>query len=126
MANALQLNNSTACAGLGTWTYTVTAAGMYSCSFKAFIPYIPAGSSNLSSVTTGSSALSIVVNQDTGGGPVAKLTISSPSINQPIMGGKVTLSCAAGDVITVVLTSSAAADNTPNAIKTVINLFTGE
>ncbi len=126
MTDSLQLNQSTVVAGLGTSTYTVTADGVYTVAFKSTIPYVASGSSADSSVTTGASDLTVVINQDTGGGPVPVLTIDSPSVNQPLMGGSVVLNCAAGDVITVVLTSSAAADNTPNAIKTTINLFQGE
>ena len=125
MTNSLQLNTSTVFAGLGTNTFTVVTAGLYTVSFKSFIPYIASGTSGDSSVTTGGSALQVVVNQNTGGGPVAKLTIGSPSPTQPLMGGSVSLQCGAGDVITVVLTSSAAVDNTLNAIKSIINLFQG-
>lgn len=124
--NSLQLNTSTVFAGLGTSTFTVVTTGLYTVAFKSTLPYQASGSSNDSSVTTGGSSLQVVVNQDTGGGPVAKLTVGSPSPTQPLLGGSVSLLCTAGDVLTVVLTSAAAADNALNAVKTIINLFQGE
>lgn len=126
--NSLQINTSTVVGGLGTQTYTVTAAsaGLITVQFKSFIPYIASGTSGNSSATTGGSSLQVVINQDTGGGPVAKLTVGSPSPTQPLMGGSVSLQCAAGDVLTVVLTSAAAVDNALNAIKSIINVFQGE
>lgn len=129
MANTIQVNQSSPFAGLGTATFTVVTAGLYTVQVKSFIPYTPPGTSYTSTTAAtapSASALQFVVNQDTGGGPVAKLTISSPSPTQPIMSGAVVLSCAAGDVITVVFTSSAAADNALNAVKSIINLFQGE
>jgi hypothetical protein len=44
MTNALQSNQSTVVGGLGTQSYTVTTAGLYTLSFKSFIPYLAAGS----------------------------------------------------------------------------------
>lgn len=124
MTNSLQVNQSTVFAGLGTNSFTVTVAGLYTVAFTSFIPYQTASSNN-SSVTTGGSSLQVVVNQDTGGGPVAKLTVGSPTPTQPIMGGSVRLQCSVNDVITVVLTSAAAVDNAFNAIKSIINLYQG-
>lgn len=125
--NALQVNTSTPVAGLGTQTFTVVDAGYYTCAVNFTIPYVT-GTSDDSDTAADSpfaSALSIVVNLDTGGGPVAKLTLSSPSPTQPMMGGSVRMLCAAGDVITVVLSSSAASDNARNAVKGIINLYQG-
>lgn len=42
--NALQLNSSTVVGGLGTQTYNITTTGLYTCSFKSFIPYLAIGS----------------------------------------------------------------------------------
>ena len=120
--NSLQLNNSTVFAGLGTNTFTVVTAGLYTCSFKASIPYQASGGSGDSTTISGGSSLQVVINQN--GTP--KLTIGSPSPYQAIMGGSVSLQCAASDVITVVLTSAAANDNALNAVKTTINLYQGE
>lgn len=46
MTNALQLNQSTVVGGLGTQSFTVTAAqaGLMTLQFKSFIPYLAAGS----------------------------------------------------------------------------------
>lgn len=41
--NALQLNTSTPVAGLGTQTFNVVTAGLYTCQFKSFIPYLASG-----------------------------------------------------------------------------------
>jgi len=119
--NSLQLNNSTAIGGLGTQTFNVLTSGMYTVEFKIFIPYIAAGSS-ANSTAAAPSALSVVVNLNGS----AKLTVSSPGATQPFVAGSVTLSPSAGDTITVVLTSSNAADNALNAIKGIVNVFQGE
>lgn len=42
--NSLQVNQSTVVGGLGTQTFNVVTAGLYTVSFKATIPYQPAGS----------------------------------------------------------------------------------
>lgn len=122
MANGLQLNTATVFAGLGTSTFTVVTAGLYTVQIKATIPCISAGSSSNSSVTTGGSGLSIVVNKNGS----AILTIANPSPTQPLMGGSVSAQFAAADVITVVMSSSAAADQGLNVIKSIINLYQGE
>jgi hypothetical protein len=44
MTNALQVNQSTVVGGLGTQSFTVVTTGMYTLSFKSFIPYLAAGS----------------------------------------------------------------------------------
>ncbi len=46
MTDSLKINQSVPEAGLGTFSYTVTAAtaGMFTCECKSFLPYIPAGS----------------------------------------------------------------------------------
>lgn len=41
--NSLQVNQSTVVAGLGTQTFNVVTAGIYTMSFKSFIPYLAAG-----------------------------------------------------------------------------------
>lgn len=119
---ALQLNNSTEFAGLGTIQYTVTAAGPYTFSFTATVPYLAAGSLGDSSTTTGGSALSVALKQ----GSTTLLTVANPSPTQKITSGLVRINAAAGDVISAVLTSSAAVDNTLNAIKATFNLYQGE
>lgn len=42
--NNLQLNTSTPVSGLGTQTFNVVTAGLYTVSFKSFIPYLASGS----------------------------------------------------------------------------------
>ena len=44
MTDSLRLNVSTPIAGLGTFTYTVVTAGLYTLQFKSFLPYQAAGS----------------------------------------------------------------------------------
>lgn len=124
--NSLSSIASTVVGGLGTQTYNVVTAGLYTCAVNFTIPYQASGSSADSAHPVGGSSLQIVVNQDTGGGPVAKLTLSSPSPTQPSMGGSVRLQCSAGDVITVVLSSAAVVDNAANAIKGTVNIYLGE
>lgn len=41
--NSLQVNQSTVVGGLGTQTFNVVTAGLYTVSFKSFIPYLAAG-----------------------------------------------------------------------------------
>ena len=119
--NALQVNTSTVFAGLGTQTFNVLTAGFYTLEFKIFVPYQASVSSNNSSVTTGGSSVVAVVNLN--GSP--QLTTGAPSPTQPIVGGSVRLQCAANDVITLVLSSSAAADQVANAVKGIANLYQG-
>lgn len=122
MANGLQLNTSTVVTGLGTQTYTFTAAGLYTCAVNFTIPYKASGMPGDSSVTTGGSALHIVVNLN--GSPI--LTIDAGSPTAPSMGSSVHFQAAVSDVLTVVLTSSAAADQALNVIKGIVNLYQGE
>lgn len=122
--NSLQLNDSIPFSGLGTATYTVVTTGLYTVGFTSTIPYVSAGSAS-NSTATAPSALSVVVNQDTGGGPVAKLTVTSPGAFQRMVGGSARIQCTADDVLTVVLTSANAADAVLNAVKTTINLCGG-
>lgn len=120
--NSIPLNVSAPFAGLGTATFNVVTAGLYTCAFVSTIPYIASGSSNNSTVTTGGSALSVVINQN--GSPL--FTSAAPSPTQPQVAGKVSFQAAVSDVITVVFSSANAVDNVPNAVKTIINLYTGE
>jgi len=120
--NSISSVQSTVFGGLGTQTFNVVTAGLYTCEVKVFVPYQASGSSNNSSVTTGGSSCLVVVNQN--GSPV--LTLGLPSPTQAIVGGSVRIQAAASDVITVVCSSAAAVDNAPNAIKGIINLYMGE
>lgn len=123
--NSLQLNSSTPCVGLGTQTFNVVTAGLYTVAVTATIPYVASGSSDTSTTAAtdpAASGLSIVINQN--GAPA--LTLANPSPTQPSMGGGVRLQCAASDVLTVVFSSSAAADAVRNAVKAIVNVFAGE
>lgn len=51
--NNLQLNNSTAVAGLGTQTFNVVTTGLYTLEFKSFIPYLASGSQPQSTSPSG-------------------------------------------------------------------------
>ena len=119
---ALRLNSATDFAGLGTVEFTVTTAGPYTLAFTSTLPYIAAGSTGDSSTTTGGSALSVALKQ----GSSTLLTVASPAPTQKITSGSVRIAAVAGDVISAVLTSSAAVDNTLNAIKSTFNLYSGE
>ncbi len=102
-------------------TCNVTAAGNYTVAVNYSIPYIAAGSSADSSVTTGASELQVLVKLET----VTKLTLSGPGTTQPTLSGSVNLLCDEGDVIEIVPSSSAAADNALNAVKGIINIYQG-
>lgn len=120
--NSLSPIASTVITGLGTQTFNVVTAGLYTCAPNITIPYQASGSSADSAHPVGGSSLQIVVNLN--GSP--QLTLSSPSPTQPSMGGSVRMQCAVNDVITVVLSSAAAVDNAANAVKGIINLYLGE
>lgn len=127
MANTLLLNSGNPVAGLGTSTYTVLTAGEYTVGIKSTIPRDPGGSSLFSSqVSPFASALQIVINQN--GSPVLTIGGSStnPTPTQPSLGSSISLLCAAGDVLTVVLSSANAIDSQPNAVKSTITLYQGE
>lgn len=126
MANSLQLNVSTPVCGLGTQTFTVVTAGLYTCAVNFTIPYVPAGSSANSASVVGQSGLQIVVNQN--GSPALTLggSATNPTPSQPSLGGSVRIQASAADTITVVLSSSNAVDAALNAVKGTVNLYQGE
>ncbi len=119
--NSLSSIASTAVAGLGTQTFNVIDAGNYTVAVNYSIPFIPSGTSADSSVTTGGSDLTILVKLQSS----TVLTLEDPAPTQQTMSGSVSMLCAAGDVIEVVPSSSAAADNALNAIKGIINIYQG-
>ncbi len=53
------------------------------------------------------------------------LALNQPTPTQPMLAGGTVAQCTAGDVLTVVLSSLAAADARPNAVKGVINIYLG-
>ncbi len=67
------------------------------------------------------SGLSILVQKNS----TTIASFNQPAPTQAIMGGSVTAAFAASDVVNVVLSSLAAADQTPNAIKGIINIYLG-
>lgn len=64
--NSLQLNDSTVVAGLGTQTFNVVTAGLYTLSFKSFLPYLASGSAP-QSVSPTSNVTDITCAADTSG-----------------------------------------------------------
>lgn len=110
--NSLQLNTASPVAGLGTSTYNIVTAGMYTVGFETTLP--------------NGSAVQVVVNLN--GSPI--LTVgglsTNPTPTQPAFGSSVRTACVATDVITVVLSSANAIDALPNSVKSIINLYQGE
>lgn len=96
-------------AGIGTWSYTVPTLGTYAVSiFSTFAA--PSG-------------LIITINQNgsaVGPSPTTALPASQSEINI-----QARLNCAAGDVITVVLSDSTFQDQSIPTIKTIIDLHQG-
>jgi hypothetical protein len=128
MANSLGLNANEV-AGLGTFSYTVPVggAGLYTLSCQSTLPF-EQGTFNNSSVTPSvASALQIVLSQ-TGSASVS-ITIggsaTNPTPTQPAMGTSGRFQCAAGDVLSVALTSANAIDAAPNNVKSIVNLYQG-
>jgi hypothetical protein len=119
--NSININESNPVVGLGTQTCNITTAGLYTVAVEYFLPYQAAGSSADSTVTTGGSALQVLVQLNGS----TKLTLNAGAPTAPILGGSVRLQCAAGDVITVVPSSSAAADNQLNSVKGILNIYQG-
>lgn len=102
-------NQNLVTSGLGTTSVTVPDAGPYFVEGKISLPSIPTGSTP--------SAVLVVVNKN--GSPVYTGVAGAT-------GFYCTITCAALDVIAVVLSSSSAVDNVINAIKTTIEIGYGE
>ncbi len=83
-------------------SYSVTQAGSYG--------------------TPAASGLSVVLKKNS----TTLATVAFPSPTQQIMGGQVSTTCSAGDVLYVILSSNSVADAALNAVKTIINIFQGE
>jgi hypothetical protein len=107
MSNYLTLNQSQTIAGLGTWNYTIPAAGPYFIQFQ------------FSEVPPSSLVLTINVN----GSPV--YTSTTLAAQQSAAGAKVDLNSATNDAITVVLSSSAPIDKQLNTVQTTIAIGQG-
>jgi hypothetical protein len=122
--NSLNVVQSTPVSGLGTQTYNVQTTGIYTVEVRYTIPYVAAGSSYNSDTMADApeaSALQILVKLDA----TTKLTLSAPGPTQPSMSGSISFAATAGQVITVVPSSSAASDNVPNAVKGIVNVYQG-
>lgn len=112
-ANTLNVNQAASVAGLGTSSYNVVTAGFYTVACQSTLP--------------NNSGLQIAINKN--GSPVITAiggATANPTPTQPSIGTSARVQCAAADLLQVVLTSSAAADNLPNGVKSVINIFQGE
>lgn len=108
MSNILILNQSFVSVGLGTLTYTIPAAGLYN--VKCDLTEVPP------------SGISVVVNLN--GSPI--YTVSSLPTTQSAFQFKTRpISCALNDVVTVVLSSSAAVDNQLNTVKSIVSIGQG-
>lgn len=125
MANSLGLN-ANAVAGLGTFSYTVVTAGMYTVAVQSTIPSDPGSQLNSSQISPQASALAIAIKLNGSNQVAIGGTATNPTPNQPSMGTSARIGCAAGDVLAVALTSANAIDNQPNSVKSVINLYQGE
>jgi len=91
--------------GLGTWTDTITVAGLYNIASNSTV-FPPSG-------------LSVIINLN--GSPIA--SSAAPSAAEQVVNVQATsVPCAVNDVITVVISSSAANDQILNAVKTIIVL----
>lgn len=95
--------------GLGTLSITVPVAGSYFCEGKISLPTLTNGG--------GVSACLVTINQN--GSPIYTGQAGAEGFKTDIV-------CAALDVIAIVLSSSAAADQPLNVIKSTISIGIGE
>jgi hypothetical protein len=111
MTSVLQPESTQVISGLGTYAITVPRAGNYTLGCSCTIPL--------------NSGLQIQLSQS-GGTSVTKTiggSSANPTPTQQILGTSYQFECAASDVLTVALTSSAAADQLANAIQGTITVF---
>jgi hypothetical protein len=120
MSLGLKQHESNVFTGLGTYTYTIPAGSVYTGNGVLVAPSPGIWNfSIMSTILNPPSSLSIVINQN--GTPIA--TSQAPqSPQQQVTLLATAISCAANDVISFVLTSSATADSLPEAIKSIITL----
>lgn len=102
---------------LNPGTLTAAANGAGGASAGASFSVTAAGSYGDPAI----SGLNVVINN----GSTVLARYGFPSPTQPILGGSVTTTLTAADVITVVLSSLSTADNALNAVKTIVNLYQG-
>lgn len=112
MSNVLYGGQSQPFTGLGTYVFTAPTTGLYTVSCQA--TPLPVGSA-LQIVLAQSGSAS---NSVTFGG-----TSTNPAQNQDSIAGNTRFVLVAGDLVTVTVSSSAAVDSLPNAVKGIINLF---
>lgn len=104
-------NQNVTIAGLNSYSVAVPTAGPYFLDGKVTLPTIIGGAGPSSAVVT-------ITN---GTGPVTVYTGAAGA-----EGFHVNTPCAAGDVLTIALTSAAAADQPLNAVKTVVAIGSGQ
>lgn len=115
--------------------YVVASAGA---SGHAIISNIQPGNATDAANGTASPGFSYVITAGSFGVPaMSGLTVQlknnstvlarygNPSPTQPVMGGSVSVACAANDVLTFVAASLSDADNALNAVKSIVNIYQG-
>lgn len=105
----MPFNQSSAFSGLGTYSVAVPNAGPYAVDGKIALPTIVDGG--------GPSAVVVAININGGGSLYTGIAGAE--------GFKADVLCAANDIINVVLSSAAAADQGLNVVKSVINVSQG-
>lgn len=108
MPNTLKVSQSNVICGLGTWTHTVALTQMYNVLVRC--------------TEHQGSAISIVIQLN----GVTQATSTAPSQPQRAINISQLLNCTAGDVISVILSSSAAVDQQLNNVKTNIIVRQGQ
>ena len=111
MTNLLQNDLSQPIEGLATWTYTVITAGDYTTQVKSTLP----ANSQLGIIIQSNS-----VNLVTQGGAT-----NNPTPTRRSLGASASSYYSTGDTVSVILSSTAAADKIPNAVKSMVNLYFG-
>lgn len=109
MAQTLIQNGAqaTVIASLDTYNYTVKTASMHVCA--------------VSITMRAPSSISVVIKQ----GSTTIATSTAPAAAQTVINLNATMNCAVNDVISVIISSSAALDNQPNNMKGIINIHQG-
>lgn len=111
MSNLLKPNASNPVEGLATWVYAVETTGPWTCNIKSTLPY--------------NSGLGIFIHSNSVELIAEGFAATNPTPTQTSMGAGTTAYFTAGDTVSVILSSTAAADMQPNAVKSVIDLFFG-
>lgn len=110
--NDLQVDDSNPISGLGTFSYTTTAGGYFTVSVQSTLP--------------AASGLQVVVNKNGSAALTIGGAATNPTPTQQAIGSSVRVQCVSGDTLAVVLSSSAAADQLPNAVKSTVTIAQGE